>query len=62
MLRHGREAEKELDTAKEVQSYLAQARKAFLDGDAAMTRRWFRLAELAVAMADPKFPGLSALE
>ena len=55
----GADAEKELATAEEAKECLARARQAFADGDAQMTKRWFRLAELAVAMSDPEHPGAS---
>jgi hypothetical protein len=46
----GRDATRELETAREALRCLNRARDAFVEGDPTMVRRWFRLAEITVAM------------
>jgi hypothetical protein len=46
----GRDATRELETARDALRCLIRARDAFVVGDPTMVRRWFRLAEITVAM------------
>lgn len=46
----GRDATRELETARDALRCLIRARDAFVAGDPTMVRRWFRLAEITVAM------------
>jgi hypothetical protein len=46
----GRDATRELETARDTLRCLIRARDAFVAGDPTMVRRWFRLAEITVAM------------
>jgi hypothetical protein len=46
----GVDATRELEIARDALRCLNRARDAFVEGDPVMVRRWFRLAEITVAM------------
>jgi hypothetical protein len=52
----GRDARRELETARDALRCLNRAREAFVAGDPTMVRRWFRLAEITVAMEAERAP------